>query len=113
MLQNYINVQRYSYQLGACTHQRVQAAWLLAGRLLFFHQISHLLLGFIGVPGAQEKCSANSGELDTDPRTRNSGELCTSVIINSWWSSGGMFAHHDCTMECSRQCKNTTQAIRL
>ena len=61
------------------------------------HQTSHLLAGFMGVPGEQLNCSANSRELDKGPRTRNIGRLCESPIIDIRLSSGRLLVHHTCT----------------
>ena len=61
---------------------------------LVSHQTSHLLPGFMGVPGAQENCSANSREFDNGPRTRNIGKLCESPIIDIRLSSGRLLVHH-------------------
>lgn len=63
---------------------------------LAHHQTSHFLRGFMGEPGGQLKCSANSRELETVPMTRKREGLCGSVMSPSCELSGVRTEHHTC-----------------
>lgn len=65
--------------------------WALA-----HHQTSHFLRGFMGEPGGQLKCSANSWELETVPMTRKREGLWGSVMSPSCELSGVRTEHHTC-----------------
>lgn len=65
--------------------------WALA-----HHQTSHFLKGFMGEPGGQLKCSANSWELETVPMTRKREGLWGSVMSPSCELSGVRTEHHTC-----------------
>lgn len=59
-----------------------------------FYHISHLTVGFIGVPSLQWNSSENSGKLDNVPITRNCGGECGSFSICKFVVSSVTAEHH-------------------
>lgn len=60
------------------------------------HQISHLLVGFIGDPNLHWNSSENSAKLDNGPMTRNFGGECGSFSICRLVVSSVTAEHQTC-----------------
>lgn len=71
---------------------------------IFFHQISHFLTGFMGVPLLHLNASAKYFEFCTVPLIRHSAGECGSVITCCSSASGRTLEHHRRAYDTKNSC---------